>query len=284
MNRHQMLSKINSINDLPTLPTIAMEVNRLVQDIDTPIEELIDLLEKDQSMVLKILRLVNSSFYGFKSRITSLRHAVTLLGYSTVQHAVVTVAIIDLMRTKATLKGYDIVRFWNHSIGTAVLCRHLATMAKCAIPEEAFTAGLIHDIGKIVIANFFPDIFLTLVETTEAEKITFCDSEKVNDTYPHNLIGANLARRWMLPESLSTATRFHHNPNYEGNDSAIVGIVGLASTLTNLMDKLPGYRLNLEELPETIRTPVTNLLKNSETWFPRLRQDIHSACEFFSKE
>jgi putative nucleotidyltransferase with HDIG domain len=284
MNRHQMIKTIDRISDLPTLPAVAMEVNSMLQDVDSPIERLVELLEKDQSMVLKILRLVNSSFYGFKSKITSLRHAVTLMGYSTVQNAVVSVSVIDSLKTKNTLKGFDISRFWTHSIRVAVLSRHLAAQTKLAVPEEAFTAGLVHDIGKVVLVNHFPDVFVELMDVAAAQTITFYAAEMHGDTYPHNLIGSNLARRWMLPESLDLAIRHHHGGKSQGVDGMLPGLVSMSDTLVNVMDNLSGHRLSPEIMPQAVRGPLTNVLKDSANWFPEIKQEMAAACDFFNKE
>ena len=156
MNREQMMKKVSSLTSLPTLPVVAMELNRMLQDMETPIERLVELLERDQSLVMKILRLVNSSFFGLKNRVTSLRHAVTLLGYSTVQSAVVTISVIDGLKVKHEIPGFDIGVFWTHAIAVAVMTRQLAERTRLTQADEAFTAGLLHDVGKIVLVNHFP--------------------------------------------------------------------------------------------------------------------------------
>jgi putative nucleotidyltransferase with HDIG domain len=283
MNRQQMINKIDRISDLPTLPTVAMEINRLLQDVNAPIEKLVDMLEKDQSMVLKILRLVNSSFYGFRSKISNLRHAVTLMGYSTVQHAVVTVAVIDSLKTETTLKGFDITSFWTHSLSVGVMCRHLAAQTKLTVPNEAFTAGLIHDIGKVVLVSHFPEVFVDLMETVAKDEITFYAAEKAGDTYPHNLIGSNLARRWMLPQPLDLAIRHHHGDIAQNMDGTFAGLVAIADTLVNVMEGNPGHRLGANVIAAAIRDPVMKVLKDSAQWFPQVKQEMASACDFFIK-
>jgi putative nucleotidyltransferase with HDIG domain len=283
MNRQQMINKLDRVSDLPTLPTVAMEINQLLQDVNAPIEKLVDMLEKDQSMVLKILRLVNSSFYGFRSKISSLRHAVTLMGYSTVQHAVVTVAVIDSLKTGTDLKGFDITCFWTHSLSVAVMCRHLASQTKLAVPNEAFTAGLIHDIGKVVLVSHFPELFVGLMEQTAKDKITFYAAEKAGDTYPHNLIGSNLARRWMLPEQLDLAIRHHHGGIAQNMDGTFPGLIAIADSLVNVMEGNPGHRLGADVVAEAIRDPVMRMLKDSAHWFPQVKQEIALACDFFIK-
>jgi putative nucleotidyltransferase with HDIG domain len=282
MNRHQMSKEIEGIKDLPTLPTVTMEVNRLLKNVETPIEQLVELLEKDQAMVLKILRLVNSSFYGFKSKISSLRHAVTLMGYNTVQNAVVVVSVIDSLSMSGRLKGFDITDFWTHSIRVAVMSRHLAFLARLSDPEDAFTAGLIHDIGKVVLVNHFPDVFITVVESAAADGISFFDAEKKYGTYPHNLIGNVLARKWMLPESLTSAVRFHHNDNIHDVE-ATTGLVTVADMLVNLMDGVEGNRLRPGAIPSVVRDPITEILKDSSKWYDAVNKEMAEACEFFNK-
>jgi putative nucleotidyltransferase with HDIG domain len=283
MNRQQMINKIDRISDLPTLPTVVMEINRLLQDVNAPIEKLVDMLEKDPSMVLKILRLVNSSFYGFRSKISSLRHAVTLMGYSTVQHAVVTVAVIDSLKTETPLKGFDITRFWTHSLSVAVMCRHLAAQTKLTDPNEAFTAGLIHDIGKVVLVSHFPEVVVGLMEQSAKDEITFYGAEKAGNTYPHNLIGSNLARRWMLPQPLDLAIRHHHGDIAQNMDGTFPGLVAIADCLVNVMEGNPGHRLDADVVATAIRDPVMRVLKDSDRWFPQIKQEIASAADFFIK-
>ena len=282
MNRHQMIKEIEGLRGLPTLPTVAMEVNRMLKDMETPIEKLVALLEKDQAMALKILRLVNSSFYGFKSKISSLRHAITLMGYNTVQNAVVVVSVIDSLSVSGKLKGFDITNFWPHSIRVAVMSRHLACLSKLSVPEDAFTAGLIHDIGKVVLVNHFPEVFVTVMESTAADGISFFDSEKKHGTYAHNLVGNVLAMKWMLPESLASAIRFHHNDT--GRDvEALTGLVTVADTLVNLMDGMKGHRLQPEMIPTVVRDPINKILKDSSRWYPTVNREMATACDFFIK-
>jgi putative nucleotidyltransferase with HDIG domain len=280
MKRHQMQQALSKIEELPTLPAVAMSVNRMLQDVNTPIEKMVSMLEKDQSLSLRLLRLVNSSFYGFKSRITSLRHAITLMGYSTVQHAVVTISVIDCLKISAALNGFNASEFWTHSIGVAVMCRYLATRTKLAEPEEAFTAGLVHDIGKVVLVNHFMDELIALMTSVSAEKITFYESEKKYDTYPHNLIGGHLAKRWMLPEALQAAIRYHHGGQTVSTDNPLVNLVTVADLLINTVDNVAGHQFKRDDIPVSIREPVVDALKYRARWFPLVKEEVAAACDF----
>ncbi|WP_172683847.1 HDOD domain-containing protein [Desulfosarcina cetonica] len=274
---------MEALTNLPTLPTVAMEINRMLQDIETPIERLVTVLERDPSMVLRILRLVNSSFFGLKNRVSSLRHAITLLGYGTVQSAVVTISVIDALTLKNAFKGFDITTFWSHAIGVAVMCRHLADRTRLALAEEAFTAGLVHDIGKVVLINSFPDRFSAILERIQTDRITFFAAEQALDSWPHTRIGSHLAKRWMLPEMLEKSIQGHHHAVHRADTPPVAGLVRVADILVNLMEGRVGYQLDTDTLPPAIKAPMVALLKDSAAWFPALRSEIDHATQFFKQ-
>jgi putative nucleotidyltransferase with HDIG domain len=284
MNRHQMLKKIDTITNMPTLPAIAMQVNRLLQDYDSPLERLVGLLEKDQSLVLRILRLVNSSFFGFQSKVNSVRHAVALLGYNTVRNAVVTVAVIDTLALKKNLNGFEITAFWEHSTQVAVTSRFLAVHTRLAAVEDAFTAGLLHDIGKIVLANYFPDELSRILEAQKTDDLTFLQAEQQLDSCPHALIGSLLAGRWMLPETLVDAIGHHHGGDSRSGSARLSILVRVADSFTHIMNGRANGFPPLEQVPTDIKEVLTKTIKQAQEWYPQLKQDILAACSFLKKE
>jgi HD-like signal output (HDOD) protein len=284
MNRSLMMKRIERLSDLPTLPTVAMEINRMLQDLDTPIDKLVDFLEQDQALVVKLLKLVNSSFYGFKSRIANLRHAVALMGYNTIQNAIVTVSIIDSVKVKKSINNFDISLFWTHAIGVAVMSRYLATRTKLAASEDAFTAGLVHDIGKIVLLNSFPDVFNSILQIASERQISFYAAEKAANTCPHSLIGGMLASRWLLPDPLVRAIQYHHGTSVQDKANLLAGLVGVADVLVKFIEGAAGNLLDSEMLLPEIRKEVTPVLQDFAQWMPDIKQIITAACEFFYKE
>ena len=178
MDTKSFLKKLNGIDDLPTLPTIAMEANKYLQDYDTSIRKLSQIIEKDQAMVPRILKLVNSAFFGFRSKIGNISHAIILLGFNTVRNVVVSVSIFDRFSKKGTIENFDILEFWHHSIAVAVMSKHLAAATRCLSPYDAFTAGLLHDIGKLVLCQYFPDLFRKAWIVKTENCMTFLEAEK----------------------------------------------------------------------------------------------------------
>lgn len=283
MQRNEMLKRIQTIDNLPTLPHIALAVNRMLQDYESPMERLVEILEKDQTLVSKLLRLVNSSFFGFKSKVNSLRHAVTLLGYSTVQNAVITVSVIDTLALKNELKGFDITQFWEHSIHVAVLSKFLAMKTRVAPPEDAFTAGLLHDIGKVVLANFFPDALVRILDTIAARQLTFYDAEQDLDLLSHSLIGGHLAQRWMLPETMVASIKSHHVPAKRGPHCALAALVSVSGNIVHMMAGDLGYVLKLDDLPDEVRSAMLAYMKTDNAWFRDVKKDMNQACNFFKQ-
>ena len=120
MDEQQILKKLDRIKDIPTLPTIVFELNKHLRDPNTSIKTVCDTIEKDQAIALKILKLVNSAFYGFKSKISDLRNAVVLLGYNAVRNAIVSLSVINSFPKRVSLMDFDISLFWKHSLAVAV--------------------------------------------------------------------------------------------------------------------------------------------------------------------
>ena len=126
MDERQFLEKLDRIRDIPTLPSIVLELNKLLQDPDTSVTRISQIIEKDQAIALKILKLVNSAFYGFKSKISDIHNAVIMLGFNAVRNAIVSVSVIEAFAKKLRLEGFDITDFWKHSLAVAVTSKSLS--------------------------------------------------------------------------------------------------------------------------------------------------------------
>lgn len=284
MNRSSIHKNIKQINNLPTLPTVVIEVNRLLQDFDSPMEPLVELLEKDQSFVVKILKLVNSSFFGFKSRVSSLRHAVTLMGYNTISNAVLSVAVMDILSLNHKLHGFDIKSFWRHSIQVAVLGKFLASKTRLASTESAFTAGLLHDIGKVILINYFPEEAAAVIAEVDRSGSTFQQAEAGLHFTDHTVIGSFLAESWMLPDELIKSIRYHHQELTASQENiGLISLVAIANKMVHIIESEPGYDIRLNQYPQEIGTVVSNVLSKNDKWIVEIKKDMDAAISFFNK-
>jgi len=282
MDSKTILKKLDRIDDLPTLPLIALEVNKMLQDYDTSISKLAQTIEKDQAMVPRILKLVNSAFFGFRSKIGSISHAVILLGFNTVRNAVVSISIIDTFsKNKEALEGFDIAEFWKHSLAVAVISRYLAEKTRLQSPEDFFTGGLLHDIGKIILFQYFQDLFKKVWISAKENKLSFYDAEKKEIPITHARIGGYLAKRWQLPESISDVIQYHHAFSKNANSLNLLMAVHVADIIANSF--MPGQKNKLDFsliYPDALSL-MKPQLETVSNWFPEISKEIESACQFF---
>ena len=278
----QTLSKrLDKTRELPTLPSVAIQVNQMLEDIETPAQQLARVIELDQAIAPKLLKLVNSAFFGFSSKVSSVSHAVMLLGFNTVRNALLSITVIDILGVQKKLPGFDIRQFWRHAVGVAVSTSHLDKQTGGRHRESAFTAGLIHDIGKIVMAQFFPEQMALVLEDTGKQQINFLEAEKRYFAMGHAAMGAYLAKRWNLPDAMTQAVKRHHNINH--SDDALALLVHAADALVNT---------HLIQGPEELQWPICQAawkllgqqIQTVQEWMPALNNDIDGACKLFLEE
>lgn len=273
--------QIDRIRELPTLPVIVLKVNQMLQDVEITADQLSRVIETDQMMAAKILKLVNSSFYGFKSTISSISTAVIILGFNTVQHAVVSLSVMKSFALLKNLKRLNIRDFWNHSLAVAVISRYLADHSDKTLSSDCFTAGLLHDIGKLILAEYFTEYFEKIWLTAVENAISFVDAEKMENAVNHAEIGAYLAEKWLLPQPLVDAIRHHHSAF--SDDHRAAAVISTADFLVNTC------RPNLEgriALPDGLSDAPPFLQPHLQTlfeWYPGLQGEIISASQFFTE-
>lgn len=281
MDSITVMKKLKSIEDLPTLPAIAMEVNTMLQDYDTSIRELTKTIEKDQAIVPRILKLVNSAFFGFKSKISSVDHAIVLLGFNTVRNAVVSIAIIDALSLKGELEDFDITIFWTHSIAVAVTSKYLAEKTRLQSPENSFTGGLLHDIGKVVLACHFQDFFKKVLTSMKDNSLSFYEAEVKEIPITHTQIGKYLANKWRLPDSLVDVIQYHHALNHGADDFDMLMIVHVADIIVNSLMADSKNSIDYSSIYPDAKKVMKSQLETSREWFRELMPEIESATQFF---
>ena len=281
MDEQQILKKLDRIKDIPTLPSIVFELNKHLRDPDTSIKIVCDTIEKDQAIALKILKLVNSAFYGFRSKISDLRNAVVLLGYNAVRNAIVSLSVINAFPKRLTLMDFDISQFWKHSLAVAVTSKNIAQLSKKESPDNCFVGGLLHDTGKVILAQYFPDLFESVWSTLQNEHLTFYEAEQRELPIDHTKIGAHLAAKWQLPRGLVDAIRWHHDFQPESKSANFVQNIYLANIIVNSYDIDPELRLDLSKMhPEVVKF-MMDMMEDVGDWYSGLTAEIESAYEFF---
>ena len=284
MDAKNILKSLDQIEDLPTLPAVAMEVNKMLLDEDITISQLSGAIEKDQAMVSKILKLVNSAFFGLRGRISTISHAVVVLGFNTIRNVVVSISIINAFSIKEGLDGFDIAEFWKHSVAVAVTSKYLAEKAGIHSADNCFVAGLLHDIGKIVLLQHFKDLFQKVWLAVKGKRLSFYEAEKSQIQIDHAWIGGYLAQKWQLPMPLIDAIRYHHDVKPTINDQHLLMIIHVADIIVNTYTPDSKDRMELSGVHPDALSALGNLIDTISDWYPDSQLEIESACNFFLED
>lgn len=275
MEKETFFKTLDSIRDLPTLPEVAVQLNGLLERAETTVEEVGDTIKTDQAIVGKMLRLVNSSFYGLGKKVTTVPRAVVILGFNMIRNALISVSIIDSMNGFGG-GGVDLKAFWRHAISCAVIGRHLSIRGGIGLPEEAFTVGIVHDIGKLVLAKYYPEEFYRIIEKIAAGN-TFFEAEAGVLPTRHNEIGAYLAWRWGLPQVICDGIRFSHDAD-KSNLYPAAGLVFCANILANSGDSIDIDKYPVESFGGDIMGRLRQEIEGRGEWLPEAVSEIETAC------
>ena len=281
MKPDEILKKLDSIKDIPTLPTIVFELNELLQDPNTPITDISDIIEKDQAMSLRVLKLVNSAFYGIHKEVNDIGNAIVLLGFNTVRNAIVSLGVINSFSGVKSLEGFDISDFWKHSLAVAVVSKSLAEKTKIASPDSCFVGGLLHDIGKVILAQYFQDLFEKVWNAAKRENISFYEAEKKEISIDHGRIGAYLATNWELPESFIDVIRWHHDVRNDSESKKMILIIYLSDIIVNSYNADHDGNIDLSAMHPAALKFLKKQLGDVDNWFAEIGNDIQSSYQFF---
>lgn len=200
------------IAELPVLPAGVSEVIAACDDPDITVGQISQRILQDQQLTASILKLANSAMYGLSRRVATITEAVVLLGFATIKSLAISSHTYRLLNR--SLPGYGLQRgeIWKHSIAVAMASRRIAVEVHLAPVEEAFIAGLLHDIGKTVLSSYMEDAFEEVSAIVQNERVPFSDAEMRVLGFDHAELGARIARLWNFPPDLVEAIRFHHAP------------------------------------------------------------------------
>ncbi len=217
--------RIEQVGELPTLPHVVQKLASMIGRPNVSAEEIGTLIEKDQVLSAKVLRLANSPFYGFPSRIASVAHAVVVLGLSVVKGLTLCATAFDMM------KNAGMNDLWRHSLGVAMTAHILGAKAGMKNPEEVFVGGLLHDIGKVVLYVKWPDVGQQITAAAKDSSQSRIDTERELFDVTHADVGGWLAIAWHLPTSLREPILHHHLPSAAQEAKLQTAIVHVADVL-----------------------------------------------------
>ena len=228
---------IARLQSIPTLPTVALRVMEITANPKSSANDLMDIISPDVSLTTKILKIANSPFYGLTREVSSLQHAVTVLGFKEIRNLVISTVAFDSFKNLKQDGKFDINKFWKHSFYCALAAKAIAVDLEIE-SNELFVAGLVHDIGKLAMYVTFPSEFMMQLEIMNPLKIKYTSFEAEKDVFgmTHDEVGMKLLKKWMFPESLLTAVGYHHRPQEADKKSNFPMIVHVADILTHVYE------------------------------------------------
>lgn len=202
---------LKKIDQLPSFPGVVSELARLIDNPLTALEAIEKILSTDTGLTIKTLRIANSAYYSIPGGAKTLRRAITYLGMGSLKQMVLTSAVFDQFKTPTT--QFDVAAFWKHSVCTAAVAELLARKLSLGTPSDVFICGLVHDMGKVLINMYDPELSRDILAISQAESIPYEDAEKKLFAPGHGYVGAMIAKKWNLAPTIQAAVLDHHNVN-----------------------------------------------------------------------
>lgn len=230
-----MVTKLGSVDDLPTLPIIVQKILKATEDETTGSRELMAILANDQSLSAKVLRVANSAFYGLRYKITSVDNAISVVGFDEVKRIALTAFVARSFPSRQNIAQFPLPQFWIHSIATAHISRTLCADLSREEQDMAFSSGLLHDIGKLILCQYLPKHFFLEIHYAQTLNYEMYDVEQSVIGVHHGETGSILTTIWDLPPVYTKVLQNHHLRDYKLNFAAdidkILAAVNIADTM-----------------------------------------------------
>jgi len=223
---------LKEIGEMPPLPDVVAKVIRMTKDPDVSASQLNKVISMDQALTANILKLCNSAYYGLPRVISSVTQAVMYLGFHTVRNLVMTCTMQDMYGGRMSGYGYPEGGLWKHSVGVAIASQILCKKVRPGLNDTAFTAGLLHDLGKMVLNRHVGERFQEIAGVMEEKNLGMHEGELEVLGFDHALIGAKIADQWNFPPELVQAIGFHHYPEKAKGRPLLAVIVNVGDLLT----------------------------------------------------
>jgi HD-like signal output (HDOD) protein len=249
-NRVRLITE--KIIGLPTLPSVVAKVIELVDNPKTSAAGLARLIATDQALTAKILKLANSAYYGFPREISTVNLAIVVLGFNTVKDMGLSISVLNVFRGGNENQYFDISKFWEHSIAVGVAARFLGRMFRYRVIGEAFVAGLLDDVVKVVMDQYLHEEFVEVMKEVHENNVPLLEAEEKILSATHAQIGGWLAEKWNLPHPITEAIRFHHEPRFASRHKDIVLLTHFSDYVVRMAKIGDSGNKDLPELDEEV--------------------------------
>jgi putative nucleotidyltransferase with HDIG domain len=225
-----MAKKFDSIDNLPTMPHVMQKILASMEDITASSATLEEIIREDPSITSRILQMANSPYYGFAGEVSSITRAVTLMGFEEVKGMVVGLSLTGAFSGNLGFDEFDGFGMWIHAIAVAKCAKEIAENVGGTDPDELFTIGLLHDIGRFIMCMYCKEDVRSILDLMKNEDCTLHEAE-IKYGFHHAEAGAYIAGKWELSDKIRDVIRYHHNPGGAGPYSIQASVIFLADEL-----------------------------------------------------
>jgi putative nucleotidyltransferase with HDIG domain len=266
-------TRVENISTVPTVPSVLKQLSTIIENPKISLNEISHFVSKDPALTTKILQMVNSALYGFPGRISSVNHAVMLLGLNVVKGLLLSVSVFEIMH-KA------MIGLREHSIGVAIASKVIAQKKGLKEPEEVFVAGLLHDVGKVILILMFPDEYDKAVKESEASAIAIFDTERNHFSETHAAVAGWLSEKWHFPKKLCDCLANHHRPQVSTLAPLETSIVHMADILV----KARGIGFSGDNLVPELNPQAHEILNLTEADLREVLKELEDSVEQTEEE
>lgn len=231
MNIGQLERIIESTQAFPSLPTVIAQAFQVINDPEASVKDVTEIISKDPAIAAKLLKLVNSAYYGLGKRVATVNQAISILGFETVSNLLFGISIFDAFK----VKEFDLYQFWQHAISTSYAAKFFATQGRYNMPDKAAIVGLVHDIGKLLFMITIPSEYKQVKKLTTSAAIPDILAEYKVIGIDHAQAGLLVAEKWGWPNFLAEALRYHHLPLKSTIDFPLTCFTYLGNLISHAM-------------------------------------------------
>jgi putative nucleotidyltransferase with HDIG domain len=278
--QQKYLRIVDSLGQVPTLPVVVTKVHQVLSHPNSGAGHAAKIIETDPSLASKVLKIANSSYYGIPRTIYNIQSAIALLGFNTVKTLVLSSTALKALPKNARCPHFDYKVFWKHSVEVAVIARFLARTGLGALDSElAFTAGLLHDIGKLIFDESLSEDWEKALEKSISENQELYKVEQELLGIHHAELSGLLLEHWGIPESLQGPLKYQYNPELGGNCSPLAFVIHYANYLSHLSGTNPVRNEPMPELNPAAADSI-GLTTTPEEMLSLLEGELEYVTEF----
>ncbi len=263
---------VEQIKDIPAFPQSVTKIIELTESPDSTVKELQEEIIKDQNITANILKYANSAYYGLSRTISTIQQAVVVLGFQAIKSIAIASSVGQTMNRELPGYALDKEDLWQQSHTCAIAARLIARKVKYPKPDEAYIAGLLRDIGKVIMDQYLREQLDEVYRLVDEQQMPFMEAEQQVMGFHHGQIGARIAEKWQLPDVLVESIALHHQPELAKVNPKLVAITHLADAVVMMM----GLQVGVDGLAYNFSEKAIQLLKLDEKSLEQIMSEVSS--------